>query len=280
MATARHTRLLTLALLTGCLCGCVSWAPAGRGGMAEHQDAMLAWLDASTDEAMGPEHGVLFEATLLKHHLDLLVLEGAELCFPASVAQARMREHRILRQLEGGLVMDAATDIEAQQGFLHALEQRLDSVNRQSGHCRDGMAPMASSGAKPKPVTKTDPLASSLAQQLNVSNQFATDSSVLTPAYQDQLKRVLPLLKATQHTLVIHGHTDVQGSDQRNQTLAQQRAESVARFLVDGGIDARRIRLQAWEASRPYSSQVGREADHSNRRVTIELVAAQTQGGQ
>lgn len=62
--------------------GCAVWPDAGRGGFAEHQSSLLSWIDGSDKYPIGPEHGLLFEATLLKHHLDLLVLEGAELCFP------------------------------------------------------------------------------------------------------------------------------------------------------------------------------------------------------
>ena len=221
----------------------------------------MSWIDSSDKYPIGPEHGILFEATLLKHHLDLLVLEGAELCFPASVHQAKLREARVFRELEGGMPEDAALDVEIQQSFLRVLEKRLDTVKKE-GICNT---------ADQQAISNTQ-LVSALEPLLNSHNQFAVDSGQLTPAYQDQLMRVVPLLQQTQLSLMIYGHTDPSGSKEYNQSLSYRRASSVAAFLQKEGISQHRIKIIAKGEAQPYAEGDSPEHYHSNRRVVIELV--------
>ncbi|MGR5543248.1 OmpA family protein, partial [Vibrio campbellii] len=74
------------------------------------------------DEPLGPEHGLRFDFHLTQLHLDSLIQQGAEWCFPASVVQAKTKENRIARELEGGLLIDAANDIVIQRKNLGLLE--------------------------------------------------------------------------------------------------------------------------------------------------------------
>ncbi|MCM2679544.1 OmpA family protein [Echinimonas agarilytica] len=254
-----RTLICSLLALSAVGCASTPWPQEGRGGMAEHESNLLGWLDSSSDTPMGPEHGLKFEMTIVKHHLDLLVLEGAELCFPASVAQARLREQRMMRELQGGLALDAANDIEIQQHFLHTLEERLDHVKR-GGACKPtGIAGMSSSQ-----------LIDGLHPLLNSNNQFAFDSSELTPAYRDQLNRVVPLLQSAELAMVITGHTDIQGSG--NKQLSQQRAQTVASYLQSQGVSQQRMLVRAQGSSAPYEDGNSVEHFHSNRRVTISLI--------
>jgi hypothetical protein len=83
---------------------------------------------------LGPEDGILFELDLASKHLDMLILQGAELCFPASIAQARNRDTRITRAVHGGLELDGRNDLYIQQEFLSQIEMQLD-ISKRSGGC-------------------------------------------------------------------------------------------------------------------------------------------------
>ncbi|MBW8192478.1 OmpA family protein [Neiella marina] len=249
---------IIFALLTQ---GCAAWPEQGTGGFAEHNSLLLSLLDLSQQEAMGPEHGLRFELIISKHQLDLLVLEGAELCFPASVEQARLREQRIMRELKGGLEQDAANGLEVQQYFLAELENRLDAVTS-NGACQVNFAGQLS----------LSQLQQSLLPLLNSNNQFETDSSNLTPAYQDQLQRALPMVKQVPLDMLVTGHTDPVGNASHNQTLSLARASAVAEFLTDHGIDKQRIRVQGASSTRPYTKGNSVDDFHSSRRVTINLI--------
>jgi OmpA-OmpF porin, OOP family len=53
---------------------------------------------------------------------------------------------------------------------------------------------------------------------------------------------IIPFLNAYPHDkLMIHSHTDNQGSHKYNHILSQKRAESVVKYLVSKGIDPARL---------------------------------------
>jgi outer membrane protein OmpA-like peptidoglycan-associated protein len=102
---------------------------------------------------------------------------------------------------------------------------------------------------------------------------FDYDSSNLKPGAYAELRRISGVLnKYPQTTIEVGGHTDIRGSEEYNQTLSQQRAESVKNELIQNGIAPSRIRAVGYGESRPISS------DHAmNRRVEI-LIAPIRQG--
>lgn len=257
----RKVMITAVAILNS---ACSSFPGEGRGGMAEFEPLRLAFWDTQ-DKAILPTDGLKFEITLLKHQLDLLVLEGAKICFPASVAQAKLTEQRMMREYNGGLLLDAANQVEIQQHALLILEKRLDVVVA-SGACQLEKA------VSPEPAEVADSFdLQRLLNGLNRNNQFAFDSAKLTPAYQDQLIQLLPELKRIPHHIEITGHTDPKGSEPYNQSLSQQRAQSVAAFLTEQGIPKLRIYLYAAGKNRPYAKGDTQEHYHSSRRVTLAL---------
>ena len=109
--------LLAVTALSGC-----SYLPVpGSGGMAELKPVR----SLAEGKPYGPDDGLLFENELLSKQLDALVLQGGELCYPATIALARQRENRITRALHGGLENDARTDLVEQQQLLAQVERRL-----------------------------------------------------------------------------------------------------------------------------------------------------------
>ena len=70
--------------------------------------------------------------------------------------------------------------------------------------------------------------------------------------------------------IVISGHTDSTGSDEKNMSLSQQRAEKVAQFLAQvGRISPNKIEHKGFGESRPVASNETDEGRASNRRVEI-----------
>ncbi|MEQ8307321.1 MAG: OmpA family protein [Hoeflea sp.] len=101
---------------------------------------------------------------------------------------------------------------------------------------------------------------------------FDTDQSAVKPEFYPTLNSVALVLQKFNRSLVdVMGHTDSTGSDQYNLTLSQQRAQSVASYLVSQGNDPRRFYTQGFGESRPVadnSTEAGRAA---NRRVEIQI---------
>ena len=70
------------------------------------------------------------------------------------------------------------------------------------------------------------------------------------------------------------GSVDDTGTKEFNESLAQQRAEAVRRWLVSKGIDAKRLAAKGYGARVPIDSNTTDEGRQKNRRV--QFVITQT----
>ncbi|MFZ5838541.1 MAG: OmpA family protein, partial [Pseudomonadota bacterium] len=111
---------IALAVSMTAVVGCSSYPEEGRGGLGENY-IQSNFTPVMPDEPLGPEHGLRFDWQLTKLQLDSLIREGARWCFPAAVVQALEKQNRIARELEGGLLLDAANDIVIQRKRLNEL---------------------------------------------------------------------------------------------------------------------------------------------------------------
>ena len=74
--------------------------------------------------------------------------------------------------------------------------------------------------------------------------QFANDSSIVAPAYSEELDKMAEFLKLYPETsLELQGHTSSPGSNDYNKNLSVQRAKAVKAQLEQRGIDADRLTL-------------------------------------
>lgn len=107
---------------------------------------------------------------------------------------------------------------------------------------------------------------------------FAFDEYTLTPRSMRQLQIVAALLKQSQGTLNISGHTDDVGSEEYNQELSERRAAAVKDALVSYGVRAEQITTEGLGKKQPrrmYRAEDTEEAiDYirgENRRAEIYL---------
>ena len=63
------------------------------------------------------------------------------------------------------------------------------------------------------------------------------------------------------------GHTDNRGSQELNLKLSIDRVNMVKKYLVEKGIDAKRITGLGYGGSKPLSKDSSKEAHKLNRRV-------------
>ncbi|WP_238409520.1 outer membrane beta-barrel protein, partial [Vibrio navarrensis] len=129
--------------------------------------------------------------------------------------------------------------------------------------------PVMETVAEPEPQvieTYTQVVSSAFGEAL-----FETGSTSLSPSLMLQLQPLLARLKQYPETVVeISGHTDSKGSDAVNQRLSEQRAQSVANYLISKGIDPERItRVVGYGESLPVASNDTESGRAQNRRVEI-----------
>ena len=71
----------------------------------------------------------------------------------------------------------------------------------------------------------------------------------------------------------VEGHTDTRGAAPHNQKLSQIRSEAVQKYLVDHGIEAKRLTAKGFGASRPLvTPEKGDDDYQKNRRVEFVIV--------
>lgn len=102
---------------------------------------------------------------------------------------------------------------------------------------------------------------------------FTTSKYDIRPGFFDVLDSVSLVLKEFDKTAIkVSGHTDSTGGSSFNQTLSEQRAESVASYLVNQQITAGRVQAQGYGPRYPISSNNTAEGRQANRRVELELL--------
>jgi peptidoglycan-associated lipoprotein len=95
---------------------------------------------------------------------------------------------------------------------------------------------------------------------------FDFDKSVLKLESQALLKKKADWLKANPAAkMLIEGNTDERGTAEYNLALGERRAESAKKFLVDLGIDAKRISTISYGEERPLDPRRNEEAWAKNR---------------
>ena len=128
-------------------------------------------------------------------------------------------------------------------------------------------------GAPPKPQPpKPVPVRVAPAPLPAIGNlYFGTDSSVLSPAAQRALARVIKALESRAGQRVfVHGHADERGTPETNYRLSHQRAAVVVQHLVSRGVRRGRITVRSHGAQRPLDRSNTAEAWGKNRRVEIK----------
>ena len=101
---------------------------------------------------------------------------------------------------------------------------------------------------------------------------FDFDKSVLKLEAQALLKKKAEWLKANPSaTLLIEGHCDERGTAEYNLALGERRAEAAKKFLVDLGIDAKRMTTISYGEERPVDPRHSEEAWAKNRHADFVI---------
>jgi len=129
-----------------------------------------------------------------------------------------------------------------------------------------------------KPIKKMPPPKTNSKAPVVKSDSTITLSEVLFEVNSYRLKQeLIPTLdsiatflrKEPKADVNVSGHTDNTGKEDYNLTLSSQRAEVVAEFLLDRGVDPERVNFMGMGSSQPVLPNVTPEGRRKNRRVEI-----------
>ena len=112
---------------------------------------------------------------------------------------------------------------------------------------------------------------------------FDTAAFTLKPGAREKLAKVAGILLAYPGlNIEVDGHTDNVGSDEYNQNLSDQRAESVRAYLVAQGVLTDSVTAKGFGKTQPVGTNDTAEGRQINRRVELvvsgEAIGAQAGG--
>lgn len=102
---------------------------------------------------------------------------------------------------------------------------------------------------------------------------FPPGGFTVTPAMEEMLGKLVPVLQRNTFELQVEGHTDPVLSPRLSNTdLSLQRALAVARVLIRQGVSPARLSVAGYGSTRPVSVEDSEEGRRQNRRVEIQLI--------
>lgn len=102
---------------------------------------------------------------------------------------------------------------------------------------------------------------------------FQLGESELQPmSFAELDKLVKQLKKYSQIEILLEGHTDIKGDAGENIQLSLERVNSCKKYLVNKGIEARRIQIKGYGSSRPLKRTGSEKEREINRRVEFKVI--------
>jgi outer membrane protein OmpA-like peptidoglycan-associated protein/tetratricopeptide (TPR) repeat protein len=103
--------------------------------------------------------------------------------------------------------------------------------------------------------------------------EFETGSARLQTASFVELDKLVALLKDNEGLRVeIGGHTDNVGAVNDNQKLSEARAKSVVEYLINKGIDTKRLTAKGYGSSKPIADNATEAGRARNRRTEMKVL--------
>ncbi len=97
--------------------------------------------------------------------------------------------------------------------------------------------------------------------------QFEFDSSVLKTSSYPVLDATSADLRANHSTITLAGYASSEGTAAHNMRLSRDRANSVKTYLVNSGVDSKRLKIKAFGETHPIADNSTEEGRIQNRRV-------------
>ncbi len=140
-----------------------------------------------------------------------------------------------------------------------------DGVNDEDDKCPSRQGPASNQGCPE--ISKT------VVDKINYAAKnvfFATGSFKLLPKSFKALDEVVGLLKSDESLMIdVDGHTDSQGTEEKNQTLSENRAAAVKTYLVSKGISEERLKSTGYGSTKPVADNKTAAGRAKNRRTEL-----------
>jgi len=144
------------------------------------------------------------------------------------------------------------------------------SMDQQAHALRSDLGPAA---FRYQGVTMDQPNDRSIQLDVPAKVAFNGTSTALKPNFESTLRRLADhLMRYPDSTVHVIGHADSSGSDTANLRVSRKRADLVANYLEERGVDPARIIVEARGEEQPRASNATAKGRELNRRVEILIV--------
>ena len=124
----------------------------------------------------------------------------------------------------------------------------------------------------PKPAERT---ALKEGQTITIEKlQFSSQSAEISSESFQSLDKIYDILNTNQNLIVeIGGHTNLIIADEVGIGLSLKRANAVAEYLVNKGIDRKRLQTKGYGGTKPIMNETTAAANKANQRVEIKIIS-------
>jgi outer membrane protein OmpA-like peptidoglycan-associated protein len=108
---------------------------------------------------------------------------------------------------------------------------------------------------------------------------FETNKAIIKPISYPILDAVAATMNGNPDILLleVQGHTDERNTNEYNLKLSQDRANAVKQYLVDKGVDAKRLAPRGYGEEKPIDNGHNESAWSKNRRVEFIILKREGQ---
>ena len=204
------------------------------------------------------------EASLLGDVVHPDNVDDHEICLPWQPDVLAARERLVALLDSGARFQEPGASADAQVDFDCWLDE-LQAQSRSQASCAQASQPSPSSQCKDRLMAGLDYIEGTVIDEAAPYNvYFATGSTDIDPDGKDVLARVKRNAELLQPArILVVGYTDRHGLADDNKKLAERRAREVAKALIQEGVPAASITVDAW------GETIGRPNLDENRRVEI-----------
>jgi outer membrane protein OmpA-like peptidoglycan-associated protein len=246
---------------------------SGNAQVAEAASDQLQAASANLDKARAAlKHGkpatdVNHYAYLAKRHVAIARQTGRAHQAEASMKQARKRRRKLQRQARQQSAREAQMKTAAAEARANRAQKQAEAAREQAASAEQKRQQLAQQLSDLKAKETARGLVLTLG---NV--QFALNKADLRSGGKQAVGKLAKFMKKyPKRNVMVEGYTDSTGSADYNQTLSEQRADSVRDALVSDGIDPQRIVTKGFGEQYPVASNATREGRQRNRRVEIVI---------
>lgn len=111
-------------------------------------------------------------------------------------------------------------------------------------------------------------------KEITIQNiYYDFDKYELKEESKKELDKLVNILLETPNVeIVINSHTDEQGTEEYNLRLSEKRSQSVVNYLIEKGVDPKRLQAKGYGESQPLIKNAKTEEEHAkNRRTTFQV---------